>query len=171
MASSTPLFPESGMPDVRLRAARPDDEEFLYSLYASTREGEFQFLDDADEGLGETLLRMQFEAQRQGYSAEHPEAEHWIVCEGSQEQPIGRILLERGEHAFHLVDISLVPDHRGRGIGSRLIGMIQNDAARRGLPIRLRVLKTNPARNLYLRLRFRGIGESGPHWWMEWRPT
>ena len=57
---------------------------------------------------------------------------------------------ERDDEIF-LVSIRLLPSFQNRGIGTRLIRDI---TSRSDKPVRLRVLKVNPARKLYERLGF-----------------
>jgi ribosomal protein S18 acetylase RimI-like enzyme len=52
-------------------------------------------------------------------------------------------------------------------MGAALMRQVQASAATRGVPVRLNVLKVNPARALYERLGFRVIGEDDVRWYME----
>jgi len=149
-----------------LRPVQSGDEEFLFQLYASTRESEFSSLGWSRAQL-EPLLRMQFAAQRRWYETAYPRAEHHIaMVEGA---PIGRMVVERLPDAVTLVDISLMPDHRGHGMGGALLRDLMEDSARKELPVRLQVLKNNPAARLYERLGFARTGEDQMYWHMEWR--
>ena len=56
-----------------------------------------------------------------------------------------------------MIDIALLPDHRGRGIGARLLRDVLHEATAAGLPVRLSVERSNPARSLYERLGFRTV--------------
>jgi ribosomal protein S18 acetylase RimI-like enzyme len=64
----------------------------------------------------------------------------------------------------------VAPEHQGKGIGTRLISEVLQDAHSRGLAVRLRVLKVNPAQRLYERLGFAVVGETETHHLMEARP-
>ena len=150
-----------------LRAAQTGDDDFLFRLYSSTREGEFSALGWGQAQL-EPLLRMQFAAQRQWYRAAYPESEDRIVIE--DEAPIGRLLVQRLSDANVLVDIALLPEHRGRRIGEALIHDLLEESAQRGLPVRLQVLKNNPAVRLYERLGFVKTGEDQLYWRMQAEP-
>ncbi len=68
-----PGQPEAALEGVGLRACRPEDEDFLYRLYASTRP-DFLALVDLDVAEKESFLRMQFETQRAAYAAARPNA-------------------------------------------------------------------------------------------------
>ncbi len=152
---------------VSLRPARPDDQEFLFRLYATAREPEFAAL-GWDRAQLDALLRMQFSAQRRWYETAYASAEHCIVI--FDDQPIGRIVVHRGADAATLVDISLLPEHRGRGIGGGLIRELMEQCGRERIPLRLQVLKTNPAARLYMRSGFVTTGEDGMYFQMEKQP-
>jgi GNAT superfamily N-acetyltransferase len=70
---------------------------------------------------------------------------------------------------MRLVDLALLPEFRGHGIGSRLLGQLQAEAARVGLPLRLAVLRGRGARGFYRRLGFGERSTDGVHVQLEWR--
>lgn len=151
--------------DISLREASDADEDFLYALYASTREAELALLDWGDEERA-TFLRMQFNAQRTHYLKSYPRARHQIILRGGE--PAGRIWVERGDDEIRLLDIALLPAHRGHGVGSALIRELIREAARSAKPLRHSVEKNNPdAKRLYDRLGFRVVGEIPTHYFLE----
>jgi ribosomal protein S18 acetylase RimI-like enzyme len=152
---------------ISLRQYRADDQEFLYKLYASTRIHEIA-------GFGwpaaqqEMFLRMQFDAQRRSYESAYAQAEHQIIEQDGQ--PIGRMMVLRKEDSTLLVDIALLAEHRGLGIGGELLHVLIRECSRDRVPLRLQVLKTNPALRLYERLGFTRTGEDQMYIQMERRP-
>jgi|SRR5579864_126655 len=150
-----------------LRPASPRDQEFLFQLYASTRLPEIAAL-GWNLAQQEAFLRMQFNAQQSWYDTAYAGAEHGIVIVDAK--PVGRLLVQHGAEATILVDISLIPEYRGRGLGTILMGNLLNDCRNSGLPVRLQVLKTNPAQRLYERVGFRRTSEDQLYFQMEWRP-
>lgn len=72
------------------------------------------------------------------------------------------------DHVF-LSELQLLPEYQGRGVGTRIIRQIQEEAAQLKRPIRLQVLRENKARELYERLGFTTSGETGTHVLMEWK--
>jgi ribosomal protein S18 acetylase RimI-like enzyme len=152
---------------ISLRPYRADDLEFLYKLYASTRMHEIA-------GFGwqaaqqEIFLRMQFDAQRRSYESAYAQAEHQIIEQAGQ--PIGRLMVLRKEDSTLLVDIALLAEHRGLGIGGQLLRELIRECSRDRVPLRLQVLKTNPALRLYERLGFTRTGEDQMYMQMERRP-
>ena len=152
---------------VSLRPALPEDEPFLFALYASTRAEEM-----ATWGLvgaqAEMFLRMQHAAQQQHYRATLPHAEHRIVEQDGK--PIGRLLVDRRADEFRLVDVALLPEHRGRGLGTSLLQDLLAEARAASKPVRLHALRGGRAAALYAKLGFSAAGEEGPYTSMEWRP-
>lgn len=138
-----------------IRPVRPEDQEFLFRLYASTRQ-EVSDLGWPAQQL-EAFLRMQFNAQQRWYQTVYPGSEHSLIM--VNDAPIGRMLVSSGDGSVTLVDISLLPDYRSQGIGNTLIRALIETAAAKGQPVTLQVLRTNPAQHLYQRLGFVVTGQ------------
>jgi ribosomal protein S18 acetylase RimI-like enzyme len=165
MISQT-ISPVTGIAAASLRPEGLGDEPFLLEVYAGTRREELEAMGWPAE-MREAFVRMQFNAQRQGYHASFPRAEFAIVLlEG---QPVGRIIIDRAENEFLVVDIALLPQHRGRGIGTTLMSDLLREAAAAKKPVRLSVLKGQRAFRWYQRLGFAKTGEVGVRDQMEWR--
>jgi GNAT superfamily N-acetyltransferase len=160
-----------------LRPAALQDEAFQESLYASTRTEEMA-LTGWSLAQQDAFLRMQYNAQRQHYRTHYPSAEWHIVELGGQ--AIGRLIVDRSGDEVLLMDIALLPQYRGAGIGTRLIQRLQAEAAGAeaagaetagaGKPVRLHVESFNRALRLYERLGFVRIGDNGIYVHMEWHP-
>lgn len=143
------------------------DEQFLQKLYSTTRQKELALV-DWDEKDKQAFLEMQFLAQKHSYLNDYPEANWQIIQQGKK--PIGRLIVDKRPQEIGLMDISLLPPYRNRGIGSKLIKGVMAEANKLDMPVRLYVSKANDdARRLYQRLGFQRIGETGMHHWMEWR--
>lgn len=149
-----------------LRSAEPQDEAFLFQVYASTRVEELALVDWSAEQK-EAFLRMQFSAQRQHYLTHYPQAKYSLICRG--DEPIGRLIMDRTPEMVHVIDLALLPGARGQGIGTRLLRGLQAEAAAKGLPLRLYVEIFNPAQKLYQRLGFVQTAEQGVYLELEWR--
>jgi len=109
------------------------------------------------------------------------EAEHRSRIRDSFEPSTHRLVHVDGQlagllavkvHAEHvqLVKLFLLPSFQGRGIGTRLVRQVMAQAAAQERPVRLRVLRVNPAQRLYLRLGFVITDETPERLTMEWRP-
>lgn len=144
-----------------------DDREFLHRVYASTREEEFA-LTSWSEDEKERFLRMQFDLQDKHYRTHYPDAEFSVVLRG--ENPVGRLYLDRGPDEFRIVDISLLPECRGSGMGTKMLRDVLDEAAAVGKPVRIHVAKGNRAVALYRRLGFEKIGDTGVYDFMERTP-
>jgi len=75
----------------------------------------------------------------------------------------GVICWEAGPDHVFLRNVALLPDFQGRGIGTEVIRAVMAEAADRGVPLRLQVLKTNRAQRLYERLGFHTYAETATH--------
>ena len=164
MSNAKPSMTESS-PSITVRPAEPDDAAFLAQLFASTRP-EFNFL-DLPESQKQSLMTMQFNAQRQQYDASYPEAESAIIL--LHGQPVGRMLVDRNEREFTLIDIALSPEHRNAGIGTKLIRELLDEARAAGKSVRLHVAKSNPAQRLYERLGFSRVADQSMYFEMIFR--
>ena len=157
----------TGEDGVELRPSRETDREFLVALYASTRSDELAATSWTPAEL-DAFVRMQFDLQDHHYRSAYPHAEHSLIV--GDGRPIGRVIVDRGPHEIRVVDISLMPDHRGHGIGSALLRRVLAEATVAGLPVGLSVQAANPARHLYERLGFAVTDASNFYLSMEWRP-
>ncbi len=152
-----------------LRCILPEDNSFLFQVYASTRADEMALVTWSEEQKTD-FLHMQFNAQRQHYLSYFPQAEYSLICR-EDNRPIGRMIIDRSGDEILLMDIALLPEYRNAGIGMHLMRDIQNEASAKGLPVRLHVEIFNRALRLYERLGFAKIGENGVYLKMEWLPT
>ena len=133
--------------EVATRAVRlPEDGEFLFSLYAAIRRPEFSALGWSEAEL-EAFLRMQFDAQTRHYREWYSQAVSSVVLVGGQ--PVGRLLVDRSDEEICIVDIALLPQFRGAGVGGRLVRCLFEEADAGGLPIRCAVEQSNDARGFW----------------------
>jgi ribosomal protein S18 acetylase RimI-like enzyme len=153
---------------ITLRPVSPEDREFLFRVYASTREEELA-LTDWDEEQKRVFLEGQFGAQDAWYRERYPGATLDVIEAGGE--PAGRLYVHRREREIRLMDIALLPEHRGGGIGSSLLHDLMAEAAAADKRLTIHVEGYNPARRLYERLGFRKIDEHGVYHLMEWTPA
>jgi ribosomal protein S18 acetylase RimI-like enzyme len=144
---------------VELRSVTEADGPFLAALYASTRD-DLAAIGLAPEGLA-ALLAQQLDARTRHHAAHHPDASDDVIeVDGA---PAGRLVVARPPEELRLVDVALLPAHRGRGVGSRVLAAVLAEADGRGVPVVLYVEPGNPAARLYGRLGFRPSGDAGIH--------
>ncbi|WP_263495644.1 MULTISPECIES: GNAT family N-acetyltransferase [unclassified Mesorhizobium] len=149
------------------RAMTDADLPFLARVYASTRAEELA-LTSWTEVQKRAFLDMQFRAQHAHYQKYYADAE-WLVIEQAR-QDIGRLYIERTPSQHCIVDISLLPTHRGKGCGGALLRDLLDEAAAAGKPVSIHVEKNNPARRLYTRLGFTVTEDRGVYDLMECPP-
>jgi ribosomal protein S18 acetylase RimI-like enzyme len=154
-------------PATQLRPITDDDRDFLFELYASTREQELAVTPWSAEEKAQ-FLRMQFHAQSVYYEKHFPSAQFDLILCG--DQLAGRLIVDRQPEEVHIVDIALSPSFRGQGIGTAYLETLRREAHDRGVPVRIFVECNNPAQTLYQRLGFQRIGEQGIYWQMECAP-
>lgn len=152
---------------ITLRPAGPSDRDFLLHVYASTREEELRPVDWSAEQKS-AFVRMQFEAQDTDYRRNYAAASFDVI--EVESEPAGRLYADRRCDEIRIVDITLLPEHRGRGIGTALIRGLLQEAAESGKRLSIHVEKHNPARRLYERLGFREVAEHGVYLLMEAMP-
>jgi len=111
---------------------------------------------------------MQYEAQRSSYLMQMPGAEYWVIRR--DEMAAGRLILHRTPEKIYVVDIALIPEFRGLGIGSDLMEAIIHEASLAGKSVGLHVERFNPALRWYERLGFTVIGSGPIYLEMVWRP-
>jgi ribosomal protein S18 acetylase RimI-like enzyme len=150
-----------------LRPAGPGDDETLYRIYASTREEELAVL-PWTAAAKEAFLRMQFAAQHSYYHATFPDASYDLILVG--DEVLGRLYVDRGEQTWLVIDLALLPEHRGKGVGTRLLTQLLADAGAAGRPVQMHVERFNPAQRLYHRLGFRQVADQGVYLLLEWHP-
>jgi ribosomal protein S18 acetylase RimI-like enzyme len=126
------------------------DREILYRLYATTREADL--IQTNWSGEQKTLfIQQQFHAQHTYYHQQWPNATYDVIeFHGT---PIGRIYVDL-RPAVHIMEITLFPEFRGRGLGTALIQQVIALADEKQQPTQLFVESWNPAQRLYARLGF-----------------
>lgn len=82
-------------------------------------------------------------------------------------RPVGLWKLWRQPEAWWILQVQLMPEVQGRGIGTALVRGLQAEARAAGMPLKLKVLRSNPALRLYRRLGFVIVGEDEHVWEMQ----
>lgn len=143
----------TGTPIYSLRPAAPEDLAFIHALRVS---GLREYVDQVwgwDDA--EQLARFQHRFVATRYK---------VIVVGGRD--IGAVAVDWAEHEVFLADIEILPEWRGRGLGTAAISDLIAAAARCRLPVALQVLRVNPARRLYERLGFQIVGETATHYRM-----
>jgi GNAT superfamily N-acetyltransferase len=159
-----PALAEQGF---ALRAEIEADLPFLRRLYISTRWEELVIVTSWSDEQKRAFLESQFALQRHHYRTYYPGTD-WRVLEQNGE-PAGRLYVDRQAKELLVIDISLLPEWRGRGIGTVLMRAVIAEARDAGKVVTIAVEKFNPAQRLYRRLGFHEASDEGVYWFMEWR--
>ena len=153
---------------ITLRTAVEADYDFMRRLYAATREEEMAHF-PFDEARKSAFLDQQFAAQHEHYGIHYPTCERNIVEKDGQ--PIGRLWIDEWRDQIRLVDVALMPEWRGRGIGSALLRDILARGVAAGKPVTIHVEAYNPALSLYQRFGFQQVDTNGMYYLMKWSPA
>lgn len=116
------------------------------------------------------IMEQQFQAQTQGYRAAYPAARLEIVTVDTI--AVGRLATDLGPQALHLIDIALVPEWRGRGLGGAILRRLIAETGAQALPLTLQVARDNlAAQRLYRRLGLEATTADATHMTMRWSPA
>lgn len=164
MQSSTAKNP----PAYALRPVAPPDEAFLLRLYAATRADELART-GWNAAQRDEFVRSQYHARRTDYARRYPGAEHSVVT--IKDQDAGVWTVWRAPSKILLVNIELLPAHRGQGVGTALLCLLIAEAKTRHLPLHLSVKRENrAAQRLYRRLGFSAGTEEDAYLHMGFTP-
>ena len=149
-----------------LRPITAEDDPFLRRLFASTRAEELAITGWNDEQKA-AFCRMQFDAQSAHYRKHYAGASFDIIERDGV--AAGRLLVWRSGQEILIVDIALLPEQRGAGIGTKFLRELQDEAKAVGKPLTIHVERYNPARRLYERLGFKVVEEQEVYLLMEFK--
>ena len=164
---NAPLFPRGKIEFRPISDADTTDRDFLRALYASTRDWERQqtIWSDADWA---DFIAGQFDAQDRHYKMTYLGAAFRIIQLDGVD--IGRLYVDRQDDCLRIIEFTLAPAYRGRGIGTDILRALMNEAYGGKVPVRLSVEKNNPALSLYLRHGFQVTGDLRSRVDMAWHP-
>lgn len=160
------LHSDTGQP-ITFRAIDERDLPFLSQVYSSTRREEMQQVGWPAEQIA-SFLQSQFNAQHAHYQQYYPDASFDLVLLAGE--PIGRLYLDvLNDDDIRIIDIALLPQYRGRGIGYTLLRCILDQAANEDKCVSIHVEKFNPALQLYHRLGFTEQEDRGVYLFLKWQ--
>jgi GNAT superfamily N-acetyltransferase len=148
------------------RPVTPEDDAFLLSVYASTRDRELSQV-EWPEGQREVFLRWQFDLQRKEYDARFPDARYEVILIDGE--PAGRIWTGSNYEQIRLLEIGILPQFQNRGAGTLLLRQLIEEAKAARKPLRHMVFVLNDdAHRFYERLGFTMIEDLGAYKHMEY---
>lgn len=139
----------------------------MLRVYAGVREPELEASGLPREQWG-PFVEQQFEAQSQAYADYRDTSFEVVLVDG---EPAGRLIVARWPEELRVVDIALLPQYRGRGVGGELMRSLLEEADGRGVKASIHVERFNPAQRLYIRLGFRPVAETGVYLLLERQPV
>lgn len=152
---------------IAYKPIKQPDFAFLKIVYRGTREGELNANNwTADQK--NSFIEFQFNAQHAHYTSTFKGAEFNIIT--FNKINIGRLYTCESEKEIRLIDISLLPKYRGKGIGTRILKNLIEKSNTTGKVLNLHVLQTSPALKLYKLLNFKITENNNSHFYMEHLP-
>jgi GNAT superfamily N-acetyltransferase len=140
---------------VRLRQATARDSEFAYEVKKTTLGEYVRRVWGWHEDEQRRLHRRRFASQ----------AFQVVVADGVD---AGVLALTYEPDCLRVNQLLVLPEHQSKGVGTACMTQVLDDATRRGMPVRLQVLKVNHrAAEFYRRLGFINTGEDDTHIQME----
>lgn len=152
-------------PDVELRELNEkSDIGLLFDIYASTRE-EITSYAGWNQKQKEDFLNNQFWLQHNAYMKNYDNPLYLIIK--YQKKDAGRLYLNIKEDELRIIDIAILPQARGVGIGTALLTNLLAQAEKDTKKISIHVEKQNRALSLYERLGFTCVEEGSVYNLME----
>lgn len=149
-----------------LRPVREEDGEILLAIYASARAEEMALV-PWTEAQKKAFMQMQLSAQQNHYRTYFPRATHDLIL--VNDAPVGRLYVDRRESEIRVLDVTMLTESRGRGIGTRIIQELMKEASNRNVSLSIYVESFNRSLGLFQRLGFVKAEETGASCLMVWR--
>lgn len=152
--------------NISLRPTTPEDLPFLQHLFGTTCESLLALTNFSDQEKRD-FVQQQFNAQHQTYTIRSPQANFDLILQ--DQQPIGRLYVNRLAQELRVMDIALLPEWQNLGIGSDLMKQVQQEAQKSKRAVSLHVELNNPkAFQWYTRLGFEPTWSNELHVFMVW---
>ena len=152
-----------------LRRERPEDEPFLFRLFAASRTGMLRLAGIPEPTIAH-LLSVQHRSQTASYRAAFPVAAFLVVeFDGA---PVGRMVEAAEPGGTYIVDVAFLPEMQRRGFGTALVRSLQEKGSPHGRGLRAQVaLGNEPSLAMFRKLGFVEAEAPGcAHVDMCWRP-
>lgn len=150
--------------NISFRPIVDEDIPFLKKLYRSTREEELSTTGWTEEEKSK-FIDLQFNAQHTNFSNEYKGANFQIIKYNGE--AIGRLYTWEAEDQIRIIDIALLPEFTGKGIGTKILIDLIKHSKNVSKKLSIHVEHNNPALRLYERLGFSKSGDTGFYFFME----
>ena len=154
-------------PMITFKNVEDKDQQFIEMVYRSTREKELS-LTGWPEDQKQRFIIMQSMAQLTEYKNKYKAATYRVIL--YKKRPAGRLYLSESNHEIRIIDITLLPEFQGKGIGSKILADIIKTAKQKNKKITLHVNHGNRAIKLYESLGFKKISATNIQEYMECDP-
>jgi RimJ/RimL family protein N-acetyltransferase len=126
--------------DFVLRLEQPDDDAFLFRLFAANNLQVLHLAGFPQEVI-EKLIAFQHRSQTQTYRGLFPDAVYSIVEFAGE--PVGRFIEHDEKDVVYFVDFALFPEHQAKGLGSALTRALMQEWAAKGRGTRVKIMMNN----------------------------
>lgn len=148
--------PPEAVLTIAFREQQPADAAIVRRIHAAHWRAPASL--DLPPALLTLLLDQQHDSQERHITARHPFADRRMIL--AHGVVVGRVCLDRSATPWHLVDLALLEDAQGHGIGRKVLRQLCDEAARAGVAIVLDVARDNlRAEALYRLSGFVASGE------------
>ncbi len=151
---------------ITLRPVSDDDHDLLLRIYAASREIELSMV-PWDAEVKRTFIEHQLNAQTAYYREHYADATHDLILLNGK--PAGRLYVDRRPETIAILDITVLPEYRKRGIGTTLIKQLRDEAGASGRRVTVYIETFNPSQKLFRDLGFDAIAEEGVNLKFEWK--
>lgn len=143
------------------------DNRFVRDLYCTSRDYEIKNVPWPQAQLT-AFLKEQYALQKKHWDKTYPKADRKLIL--FQGQPIGRLYtdFDRQRKRLHLIDITLLREYRGFGIGAHMVRQLMSFADEKKAPLSLYVHSLNPAARLYFSLGFEQVSTKQEHLYLQY---
>lgn len=140
---------------ISLQKVKLEESEFLLKIFKESHP-ELLYICGLGEEEKRGILLQQFTIETKQLMQIYPNAEFNIVM--LNEEPIGKLYINYGKTVDRIIEIALLEEYRGRGIGKKLIEIVIKNAKKAGKKVKLQVAWFNQnAYGLYKKLGFQVI--------------
>lgn len=151
---------------ITLRPVTDADREFVLRVYEASREIELSVTGwNAEQRRA--FVEHQFTAQDSHYREHYADASFDIILFDGE--PAGRLYVDCGEEEIAIMDITVLPGFRDRGIATTLVRSITGEAAAANCSVRVYIESFNPSQTLFAKLGFAPTGGDDIVRRFEWR--
>jgi ribosomal protein S18 acetylase RimI-like enzyme len=145
-----------------------DDAMLLFELYACEHSEELS-RSGWKTPQQRSFFRWQAQVQEQHICRRHQHLDRRTICINGFSA--GRILVDRPTDCYRIVDLSILPTFRNKGIGTMVLSAILTEAADAGVPVEFELGVESPAIKLCRRFGFVEVEDRGDRVLMRWMPA